>query len=157
MTLTTVLTLNALTATVSVVVAAQAGPATTTIVGEVIAAVECIPRVVKFSEPLGGVFGLGIRIVQVRDVLIPPQLNQTIASQADDPNIEQVYYLLRRYCTAFPPAVQAAIEPIRAKVEVAGDLSTLTADEITMVHTLNNLYNTDATDVFITTTVPSVW
>ena len=104
----------------------------------------CPQTVVHLTEALGGIFGDGVRIVESKAVLIPPQLNQTIASQEDDPDIELVYYLLRRVCTAFNSAtVDSIIEPIRAKVAATQDLSLLTDDERTMVRTLNRLYNTD--------------
>lgn len=112
------------------------------------------PIVVRTAPP-SALFGLGDRIVQTENVLIPPLLELASNTEEDGADVAHVYYLLRRYHTAFPPAVQAAIEPIRAKVEAAGDISTLTEDELRTVRTLNYLFNTDADAVFATTTVPS--
>lgn len=105
----------------------------------------CSPIVVKVT-PLGGVFGQGTRLVEVQGVLIPPQLNQTIASQetGEDSDTEQIYFLLRRFCTSFSQDVlDSIIEPIRAKVASTQDLTLLTADERTQARTLNRLFNTD--------------
>jgi hypothetical protein len=106
--------------------------------------VVCPPTVARLDEPLGGIFGQGVRLVDVLGVLIPPLLNQTIASQEEDPDIELVYYLLQRACGVFDPSiVDGILGPIRAKVLQTQDLSLLTEDERTMVRTLNRLYNTD--------------
>lgn len=112
----------------------------------------CVPIIVKVDSAPGGLFGLGTRIVQVRGVRIPPQLELTISG---DRNVEQVYFLLRRYCTAFPAdVVISLIEPIRAKVVQTQDLSLLTENDLEIVRALNNLYNTDI-DGFDSTLVVS--
>lgn len=145
MTLLTTLTLNLQAALVEGAVAAQAGVAITAIIAITGGSSQgCAPAVIRLAESLGGLFGDGVRIVQVQGVLIPPKLNQTIATQEEDPDTESVYYLLHRACTAFDPSiVSSIIEPIRIKVVQTQDLSLLTDDERTTVRTLNRLYNTD--------------
>jgi len=103
----------------------------------------CPAIVVRNVPALGGIFGDGERIVEVDGVTIPPSLNQTIASQEDDPDIESVYFLLQRTCGTFSQSIRdSIIEPIRVKVESTQDLSLLTDDERTQARTLSGLYNT---------------
>lgn len=116
----------------------------------------CPPTIAHLNEALGGIFGQGTRLTDSKGVLIPPTLNITLASQEDDRDIEPVYYLLRRACTAFTPAIIASIiDPIRIKVMQTQDLSLLTDDERTMVRTLNRLFNTDFdSSVSVSSTFP---
>lgn len=116
----------------------------------------CPMSVARLDEALGGIFGDGVRLVMVKDVLIPPQLNLTIASQETDPDIEQVYFLLRRACDVFDRSIiEGIIDPIRVKVAQTQDLSLLTDDERVQVHTLNALYNSDIDGfTFVRTTFP---
>jgi len=100
---------------------------------------------------LGVVFGFGTRIVEVNGVLLPPQLDQEIASQPlgqalpwSDADTVQIYFLLRRSCAGLPQdIIDSIIEPIRAKVASTQDLSLVTATERAQARTLNRRFNTD--------------